>query len=92
VDGSVELWNLNPPTRTASWQVATGETKSALFTPDGDFIAANAGETGEIKIWDINTHNMVRSFPPLGRALELLAFTRDSQFLAGAHFGRYSPV
>jgi WD40 repeat protein len=82
-NGDLEHWNLATMSRVASWQVHEGEVITAVFSPDGRFVATS-GTKGDVKVWDAKTHRKVTSFKPLGRKLECLTFSPDGRLLAGS--------
>jgi WD40 repeat protein/serine/threonine protein kinase len=82
-NGDLEHWNLATMSRIASCQVHEGEVITAVFSPDGRFIATS-GTNGDVKVWDAKTHSKVRSFKPRGRELICLTFSPDGRQLAGA--------
>jgi WD40 repeat protein len=82
-NGDLEHWNLETMSRIASWQVHEGEVVTAVFSPDGRFIATS-GTNGDVIVWDAKTHNEVSSFTPRGRELICLTFSPDGRLLAGA--------
>jgi WD40 repeat protein len=82
-NGELEHWNLATMSRIDFWQVHEGEVISAVFSPDGRFIATS-GTNGDVKVWDAKTRRKVRSFKPLGGQLICLTFSPDGRLLAGS--------
>jgi WD40 repeat protein len=82
-NGVLEHWNLATMSRVASWQVHEGEVATAVFSPNGRFIATS-GRNGDIKLWDAKTHREVRRFKPRGKKLQCLTFSPDGRLLAGS--------
>jgi WD40 repeat protein len=91
-NGVLEHWNLSttPMSPIASWQVHEGEVITAVFSPDGRFIATS-GTKGDVKLWDAKTRSKVTSFTPLGRELICLTFSPDGRLLAGAESTHNDP-
>jgi WD40 repeat protein len=82
-NGDLEHWNLGTMSRIDSWQVHEGEVITAVFSPDGQFVATS-GTKGDVKVWDAKTRSKVTSFEPLGTKLECLTFSPDGRLLAGS--------
>jgi WD40 repeat protein/serine/threonine protein kinase len=89
-NGDLEHWNLGTMSRIASWQVHEGEVITAVFSPDGRFIATS-GTDGDVKVWDAKTRSEVRSFKPRGRELICLTFSPDGRLLAGSESTHNDP-
>jgi WD40 repeat protein/serine/threonine protein kinase len=85
-DGTLEYWNLATMSQIASWKVHEREVITAVFSPDGQFVATS-GTKGDVKIWDAKTHREVRKFAALGRKLECVTFSPDGRLLAAS--GKY---
>jgi WD40 repeat protein len=82
-NGVLEHWNLATMSRVASWQVHEGEVATAVFSPNGRFIATS-GANGDVKLWDAKTHREVRRFNARGEELRCLTFSPDGRLLAGS--------
>lgn len=52
---------------------------AALFSPDGKWIAAGSGS--KVKIWDVATRRVLRTFSGHSAALRTVAFSRDGKSL-----------
>jgi WD40 repeat protein len=82
-DGVLEFWNLATMSRVTSWQAHEREVATAVFSPDGQFIATS-GEKGDVKLWEAETRREVRRFEAWRGKLMCLTFSPDGQLLAGS--------
>jgi hypothetical protein len=62
------------PTKASSLRVLA-------FAPDGRYLAA--GVTGQVQLWDVDKHELVRTIRGFERVLLTLAFAPDGGLLAG---------
>ncbi|MBD2545434.1 MULTISPECIES: WD40 repeat domain-containing protein [Planktothricoides] len=92
-DGSIQLWQLNeaellsdhPSVAVASLQntltVHTGEVTALAIAPDGESFAS-ASADGTVKIWHLDTLQLLSSLPADSGAVMSLAISPDGKFLA----------
>jgi WD40 repeat protein len=83
-DNQVVIWEINLDTH----RVIRNDTKARFisFSPDGKIIAvANAkveGEDATIKLWDAQTHGLIKTIPAHKDWIQTIAFSPDGQRLA----------
>jgi WD40 repeat protein len=51
LDGTVRVWNMNPPRERSIFNWPLGAVRTVVVAPDG-MTAAAAGENGDIVVWD----------------------------------------
>ncbi len=73
--------SMDTPTRKLSG--ATGLIACVRFSPDGKTIASG-GADRIIRLWDLETGALLKSFPPLHTTVTGLAFSSDGKCLAAA--------
>jgi WD40 repeat protein/serine/threonine protein kinase len=90
MDRTVKLWDANTGQLLRKLQAhGTGVSKVA-FSPDGKRLASvgwvrmdhQLKPTGELKIWDVTTGNLLRTVPQPGQITSLVAFSPDGKRLA----------
>jgi WD40 repeat protein/serine/threonine protein kinase len=89
--GAAKLWDSH--TGQVLWTFPESEDCWCLsFSPDGQRLAAGAGETNaqtnEVRIWDIRTSARLPSLGGFRNAVKGLAFGPDSRHLVSAHWDR----
>src|SRR5262249_58242566 len=78
----------------AAWAQATAEPKiriegpfnsgivySVAFSPDGKTLASGSGDN-RVRLWDVNTGRLIRSFAEHGGTVHSVAFSPDGKMIA----------
>ncbi len=79
-DGRVEVWNLQTRSRQTTWQVQTNKVRCIAFSPDGQFLATDAGAA--VALLEVSTGREKMRVMGRGRRIKCLAFSPDGRFLA----------
>ncbi len=80
------LWNLSRCDQLATLTGHKWIVTCATFSPDGKQIVTG-GMSGEVRVWDVATHECLREFSPDTHSLWAASFTPDGKtlMLAGTH-------
>jgi WD40 repeat protein len=73
------LWGLSRPDELF---VLTNSVTSARYSPDGRMLAIADDSTGEVKLWDVRSRQVLRSFKPYESTCWSVAFSPNGKMLA----------
>ena len=80
---SVQLWDVETATKTATFEGHEDAVNSVSFSPDGRTVAS-ASDDHTVKLWDVATRSIVTTFEGHERRVNSVAFSPDGAFLASA--------
>jgi WD40 repeat protein/serine/threonine protein kinase len=102
-DNTVKIWDARTGQMTRTLKGHTAPVRSLAFSSDGKRLASGAGgvrlpdgtftwtvdplDRAELKVWDAQTGQELRTFPVSVGAVRSVAFSPDGQRLASATFG-----
>ena len=90
VKGDIKLWNLETEEEISSLEGHSNEVNSVAFSPDGKILASGSCEEekdyscikGDLKLWNIETKQIIKSFIGLTNSVNLIVFSPDSKTIA----------
>ena len=91
-DRTVKVWNLDQGQTLYSLDDPTFKAGAVAFSPDGKILASADGDVPfyvrrggrKIKLWDISSGKLLRSFGDHDLAIKTLAFSSDGKLLASS--------
>lgn len=97
----IELWDLETQQIIHTYEPHAGEVRSLKFVATDDQHASSlrlyagggvASETGEIRIWDVASEALIKSFEIHGDTIESIALSPNNATLLTASMDEYSAV
>ncbi|MCB0206708.1 MAG: WD40 repeat domain-containing protein, partial [Anaerolineae bacterium] len=84
VDGVIQIWDARTGQELLSFLAHDKEIFWTRWSPDGRQIVSNAGNSGEAKLWDAETGQLVRNLTPEGSEVTVhdVAWSPDGKRLA----------
>jgi WD40 repeat protein len=82
----VRLWDTGEHAVQGTLTRLGSHVRALAFSPDGKSVAVNGGLLGSIKLWDVESGNLLRVFQGHKKEVFSLAFSPDGQWLASADF------
>lgn len=80
-NGRLQFLTIEPLTEQGIVSAHAGYVSTVLFTPDSQQVISMSGEISEIKIWDVQTRELVHNFGRFSDALQQIALTSDGNQL-----------
>ena len=77
---TVELWDVDTKTKTATFKVAD-DVRSVAFVPDGKTLATGAHD-GSVELWDVTTETKIATFGKVEWPIDSVSFAPDGETLA----------
>ena len=87
----VRLFSMPSGQPLAEFSGHADEVRSIAFSPDGKLLAAAGGEPqrgGEIKIWDVDMHNLIRTLKGHKDCIYSVAWSPDGKLLATGSYDK----
>ena len=96
----VELWDLETQRLIHTYEPHAGEVRSLKFSSQGASDTENrlytsggiAAQSGEIRIWDVNSEELISSFEIHGDTIESITLSPNNTTLLTASMDEYSAV
>jgi WD40 repeat protein len=83
-NGEVKLWKVTEKDKLELVRTFRGHTstvKSVRMSPDGHLVAAGAGGGEGVRIWNLQSGELIHHIPGTAMIMETVAFTPDGKFL-----------
>ena len=80
--GIVQLWDVSTGRLAGQWTASHfTQVNTVVFSPDGRTLATGDA-TGQVSLWDLATHRLIRRLAEVQQAVYALAFSPDGRILA----------
>lgn len=91
----VELWDLETQQIAHEYEPHAGRVRCLKFSTDGKMLYAGGGQaaqSGEIRLWDVASEQLIKTFVIHGDTIESIAISPDNAKLLTASMDEFSAV